>query len=349
MKRIIAVFFSLLIVILALTVPAFAGYDGWNSYDTYTSYPIFRSIYFSQGFNSGTDFMKQGGAIDLSYLVYDPAIPEIVYSNDVDVVLNGSTSTPEAYSEYSYSLNYNNSDNKFYVTLPFTAFKDYQIDDHNFITDLELVRSDDTLFCTFSDLGSYVFIDPSVNFEDGYGTTSQQHSCMLSYVVTVSSASGGASYQMRQHYFSGSSKSELVTSIQEFKRAQAEEYISIFDIVGISNYKIRLTTNLQGGGATSGNADADLNGDVRFSVSNNTNVLRTSYDFLEQTPTGNRLGYQMAGDVIYESDLNISSVFTAVKDALSVDIIGVLSFMDLLTIVVGIAIAIWILKVFAGG
>lgn len=116
------------------------------------------------------------------------------------------------------------------------------------------------------------------------------------------------------------------------------------DIVGISDIEISLSLYADNYNITTTSFDGEVfyRGMAEGTYSNIQTLLNTNVGMVLGTTT-------TVTETVYNDKMDIASVFSSIADALSVDILGPISPMDILTIVIGLSLTIWVLKLIAGG
>lgn len=266
--------------------------------------------------------------------------------NDYDIVVGrgyydyGGSSSSWADFTQEIDLSYNDSTNTMNYILPFNSLFDSQLQGRSFTSMLTVVEQRETIYIDYADLSDFL-----VNI--GYGaqglslSARQSQSLKLSWIAETVDAMGKNIYRHENKTYTGSYASDLLAQIQDDWTQASNAGNPRSDIVGISYYHVTSTCTVEN------QETLDYNGYLGFSIKN-TGTRRTAEEFTNQTPFGNVIGSETV-EIVYNDQMDIGSVFSSIKDALSVDILGPISPMDILSIVIGLSLTIWVLKLIAGG
>lgn len=354
MKKLAVVICSVLLLVVYLTLPLFAaGNQSSLAGDPELHFPVFDHVTVSQSIRQSTYSRHLSFGVDLSYF-YNSSSNSSTYVRSITSDIgpgydfSGASASPDSIDQL-INCTFNANTGSFQVELPFSSLiKMSHIEEQNFVTRLTVIDDQDAVFVSLDDLEYGLLLSPIVTFTSGSGSSRAVHHLKVDYIRKYTLPdNGGISYLQTSVEFTGSSSTELLNAILKREQDDSDNNGLWYDIVSISDYWIELSTYVSDGGASPGMDDGILDGSVSFDVE----VSDSNYtlnDYITQQPSGSRFGWTRY-ETIYNSDLNIDGVFGAVKDALSVDLFGTLSFMDIITLIAGIAIAIWLLKVFAGG
>lgn len=290
---------------------------------------------------------QEGGLITCSYPI-DTSVLVDNYGgsyNDYDIVIgtgyydDGSISS---YAEFTQEiqLSYNDTSKVMNYILPFNSQFDSQILGRSFTSMLTVVEQRETIYINYSDLSNFL-----VNI--GYGaqgltlSAKQSQSLKLNWIAQTVDDSGKVVYKHENKTYTGSYASDLLAQISDDFTAASDAGTPRSDIIGISYYHVTSTCTVES------QESYDFEGYLGFSIKN-TGTRRTAEEFTNQTPYGNIIGSDTV-DIVYSDHLNIGSVITSIKNALDVNLFGNFSILDVISVIVGLSLAMWLLKVFAGG
>lgn len=266
--------------------------------------------------------------------------------NDYDIVVGrgyydygGSSSSWGDFTQ-EIDVSYNNNTKVMNYILPFNSIFDTQLEGRSFTSMLTVVEPREIIYIDYDNLSNFL-----VNI--GYGaqglslSAKQNQSLKLNWIARTTDSMGKTIYKHENKTYTGSYASDLLAQIQDDWTQANNAGTPRSNIVGISYYDITSTCTVESQESNS------RNGYLGFSIKN-TGTRRTAEEFTNQTPFGNTIGTSTT-EIVYNDQMDIGSVFSSIKDALSVDILGPISPMDILSIVIGLSLTIWVLKLIAGG
>lgn len=266
--------------------------------------------------------------------------------NDYDIVVGrgyydyGGSSSSWADFTQEIELSYNDTTNVMNYILPFNSLFDSQLEGRSFTSMLTVVEQRETIYINYSDLSNFL-----VNI--GYGaqgltlSAKQSQSLKLNWIAQTVDDSGKVVYKHENKTYTGTYASDLLALISEDFAAASDAGSPRSDIIGISYYHVTSTCTVES------QENNSTEGYLGFSIKN-TGTRRTAEEFTNQTPYGNIIGSDTV-DIVYTDHLNIGSVITSIKNALDVNLFGNFSILDVISVIVGLSLAMWLLKVFAGG
>lgn len=356
-KKIILLFIVSVLMISSLIVPAYASYAGveipQNRYLTgcWTPSPRFQVTYNDQ---VGTHFF--GADLDNTYYANDNGT---VWGYNEEMTYTSLHYDPQVFDEVT--VTYNQVNDRQYMYIPSTELmKNNQNNIHEVTYTLSSLAGV-TKFIneTWIDLFLPTIELYSENGDTDYTTRNETWSCYVTCINVREIPKEEQTLQgpreekhVAQYYVQADSRQQFIQRILN-PASSGYNVTTPYDIIGITALRWTITADTDTYGAGSDlmiEYGASITGDVYNTEDFIAEATSLSTDYgalIEQTVKEKEIEYVY--ETIYNNTLDLSGFMNTVRTMLTVDIIGTLSVMDMLTIVVGVGITIWFLKVFAGG
>lgn len=284
--------------------------------------------------------------LDTSILL-DKTSMEYVGSTFFEQVQNAETaggsqtvpSTKAFQDRWQVSMNLQRNKISYIKTVSFDYLADAILNGKRIYHYITAVPETKTHFINKENLEDYMLNVHFANFRGNVTDETWTHKCEVTWLWN-SNVEDDTSVKMEKHTFSASSSSKLFSQIESYITGAG--MVTPYDIIGISNYTIEHEAYMQ--------FPPNENFTYYFIIEKpmlQSNIYDT-FDFIYQGTLSNEIGGTET-EVVYIDQLNIDTFIEGIKNALAVDLFGVISILDILTIIVAISITIWFLKVFAGG
>lgn len=364
MKRILVLISCFLIFFALMVVPIGAAS---NSYQYGADYSIYHPV--SQINSIEMDFVPDGESGARQFLTFDIDSSYMKFQNSQAFLLGAD-----------YKLTVQPSDllgvgsDQFPLVQPYPVTQDVNIGfwqnldgiigRHDslvvylpFNDQIEFLQSETTANVHFEILPEgdyrYMHVDsflnyfiPLIEFNHNSLVTSENWYCSvhLTWIEENPAISSGnvTRYSMVDRVYAANSIQDLkVQIVNDWNNGSGAATLKS-DIIGVDAFEINCSFYAEGEIINNG-----LDGSFRIylPLSNGSfQPFNTINDFTDQGFFGEKFT-----EVVYINELDIGSVFDSVRGALATDLIGPISFLDILTIIVCLSVTVWILKVFAGG